>query len=77
MKKYGSLVQDIHENSVVVRFALGRTEDFKVEVGLHQGSALSPFLFALVMDRFTDEVRQESPWTLMFADDTVICSESR
>lgn len=34
---------------------------FKVEVGLHQGSTLSPFLFALVMDRLTDEVRQESP----------------
>ena len=31
-----------------------------VEVGLHQGLALSLFLFALVMDRLTDEVRQES-----------------
>ena len=28
-------------------------------------------------DKLTDEVRQESPWTAMFADDTVICSESR
>ncbi|KAK2922282.1 hypothetical protein Q8A73_001767 [Channa argus] len=41
------------------------------------GSVLTPFLFALVMDRLTDEVRQESPWTMMFADDIVICSESR
>ncbi|KAF7692744.1 hypothetical protein HF521_010354, partial [Silurus meridionalis] len=31
----------------------------------------------LVMDRFTDEVRQEPPWTMMFADDIVICGESR
>ena len=53
------------------------TEEFKVEVGLNQGSALSPLLFAMVMDRPTDEVRQESPWIMMFADDTVICSESR
>jgi hypothetical protein len=44
-------------------------------VGLHQGSALSPFLFAMVMDRLTDKVRHESPWNKMFADDTVICSE--
>ena len=38
---------------------------------------MSPFLFALVMDRLTDEIRQQSPWTMMFADDIVICSESR
>lgn len=42
-----------------------------------QGSALSLFLFALVMDMLADEARQESPWTEMFADDIVICSECR
>ncbi|KAK3516035.1 hypothetical protein QTP70_002420 [Hemibagrus guttatus] len=46
-----------------------REEEFKVEVGLHQGSALSPFLFAIVMDQLSEEVRQESPWIMMFADD--------
>ncbi|KAK3533150.1 hypothetical protein QTP70_011138 [Hemibagrus guttatus] len=30
-----------------------------------------------VMDQLSEEVRQESPWTVMFADDIVICSESR
>ncbi|KAK3528895.1 hypothetical protein QTP70_012072 [Hemibagrus guttatus] len=39
-------------------------EEFKVEVGLHQGSALSPFLFAIVMDQLSEEVRQESQMTL-------------
>ena len=42
-----------------------------MEVGLHQGSVLSPFLFAVAMDRMTDEARQESPWTLMLAEDIV------
>ncbi|KAJ8335035.1 hypothetical protein SKAU_G00406740 [Synaphobranchus kaupii] len=27
--------------------------------------------------RLTDKIRQESPWTMTFADDIVICSESR
>ncbi|KAK3549916.1 hypothetical protein QTP86_015535 [Hemibagrus guttatus] len=68
----------VYERSrTVVRCAVGQTEEFKVEVGLHQGSALSPFLFAMVMDQLSEEVRQESPWTMMFADNIVICSESR
>ncbi|KAK3528113.1 hypothetical protein QTP86_023836 [Hemibagrus guttatus] len=77
-EKYVRVVQDMYERSRrVVRCAVGQTEEFKVEVGLHQGSALSPFLFAMVMDQLSEEVRQESPWTMMFADDIVICSESR
>ncbi|KAK3562165.1 hypothetical protein QTP86_030166 [Hemibagrus guttatus] len=40
--------------------------------------ALPPGSYAsLVMDQLSEEVRQESPWTMMFADDIVICSESR
>ncbi|KAK3542903.1 hypothetical protein QTP70_006523 [Hemibagrus guttatus] len=77
-EKYVRVVQDMYERSrTVVRCAVGQTEEFKVEVGLRQGSALSPFLFAIVMDQLSEEVRQESPWTMMFADDIVICSESR
>ncbi|KAK3552394.1 hypothetical protein QTP86_011626 [Hemibagrus guttatus] len=77
-EKYVRVVQDMYERSrTVVRCAVGQTEEFNVEVGLHQGSALSPFLFAIVMDQLSEEVRQESPWTMMFADDIVICSGSR
>ncbi|KAK3565343.1 hypothetical protein QTP86_006571 [Hemibagrus guttatus] len=77
-EKYVRVVQDMYERSrTVVRCFVGQTEEFKVEVGLHQGSALSPFLFAIVMDQLSEEVRQESPWTMMFADDIVIYSESR
>ncbi|KAK3553084.1 hypothetical protein QTP86_031352, partial [Hemibagrus guttatus] len=77
-ENYVRVVQDMYERSrTVVRCAVGQTEEFNVEVGLHQGSALSPFLFAIVMDQLSEEVRQESPWTMMLADDIVICSESR
>ena len=29
------------------------------------------------MDRLTDEVRRELPWTMLFADDIVICEETK
>lgn len=50
--------EDMYEVSVtVVRWPVRVTDGFKVEVGLHQGSALSPFLFAMVIDRLMDEIR--------------------
>ena len=77
-EKYVRVVKDMYDNSeTAVRCAAGTTMGFKVEVGLHQGSALSPFLFALLMDRLTDEIRQESPGIMLFADDIVICRKSR
>ena len=63
-EKYVRIVQDMYDASTVVRCAVGVTERFDVKVGLHQGSALSPCLFAMVMDRMTDEIREEAPWTL-------------
>ena len=50
---------------------------FRDQVLLHQGSSLSPFLFAVIMDRLTDEVRRKPSWTMLFADDIVICEETR
>ena len=56
VEKYVQLVQDMYEGSeTVVRCAVGTIESFKVKVGLHQGSALGPFLFAVIMDRLTNE----------------------
>ena len=77
-EKYVRIVQDMYDGSTTaVRCAVGVTEGFEVKVGLHQGSALSPCLFAMMMDRMTDEIREAAPWTMMFADDIVICSESK
>ena len=78
VEKYVQLVQDMYEGSeTVVRCAIGTTESFKIKIGLPQGSALSPFLFAVIMDRLTDEVSREPPWMMLFADDIVICEETR
>ena len=78
-EKYVRIVQVncmYDDSTTAVRCAVGVTEGFEVNVWLHQGSALRPCLFAMVMDRMTDEMREEAPWTMMFADDIVICSES-
>ena len=54
-EKYTRLVKDMyHQCESVVRCAAGTSEPFAVEVGLHQGSAFSPFLFAIMIDGFTD-----------------------
>ncbi|XP_037804444.1 uncharacterized protein LOC119598731 [Penaeus monodon] len=51
-EKYFSVVKDMYEESITsVRRVAGTTEGFRVKVGLHQGSPLSPFLFALVTGR--------------------------
>ena len=52
-------------------------DGFRVELGLHKGSAVAPFLFAMVMARLTYKVRQESLWMTMFADGILIFSENR
>lgn len=76
-EEYAGVVQDVYEGRVtVVRCAAGEMDGFKAEVGLHQGSTLSPFLFAIVMDSLMNEIRRGSPWTTMFADNIVSCCES-
>lgn len=60
----------------MVRYEVGVTDGFTVGVGLHQGSALSPLLFAMEVDTLKDEVRLESSWIMVFVDDVVICSEN-
>ena len=76
-EKYIRLIQDMYENCKTrVRCAVGTTTDFYVKVGLHQGSALSPFLFVIVMDSLTEQIQKVAPWDMMFADDVALCGNS-
>ncbi len=77
-EKYIILVKDLyHQCETVVRCAAGTGEPFAVEVGLHKGSAFSPFLFAIIMDSLTENIRKEAPWQMMFADDVVLCAREK
>ena len=56
---------------------VGNNRSIQGGSGTCQGSALSPFLFAIVMDTVTDNIRKEAPWSMMFADDVVLCCEEK
>jgi len=47
-----------------------------VEVGVHQGSVLSPLLFAIVVDVVTKCTRKGLMNEILYADDLVLTSES-
>ena len=66
-------------NNVVtsVRTNDGNTDYFPIKIGLHQGSALSPYLFALVMDEVTRNIQRDIPWCMLFVDDVVLVDESQ
>ena len=77
-EKYVRITQDMYERAEAnVKSSVGLTESFPVNVGLHQGSALSPYLFDLVMDVVSQGIRDQSPWCMLFADDIVLCSTRR
>ena len=47
----------VNTNSRVKTF-IGTSKEFEIKVGVHQGSALSPLLFILVMEEATRECRK-------------------
>jgi hypothetical protein len=76
--KYIILIKDMYDNVVTsVRTSDADTNDFPINIGLHQGSALSPYLFALVMDEVTRDIQGGIPWCMLFTDDVVLMDESR
>jgi len=52
------------------------SSSFEVKVGMHQGSALSPLLFVIVMEAISIEFRVALPWELLYADDLVVIVET-
>ena len=50
----------------------GCSNGFAVKVGMHQGSAVSPLLFVIVMEALSREFRVALPWELLYADDLVV-----
>ena len=55
----------------------GLTDEFSITIGLHQGSALSSFVFAIVMDEITKCIHEDIPWCMLFANDIVLIDETK
>ena len=52
------------------------SDEFKVKVGIHQGSVLPPILFAVVVDVVTEFPKDGALSELLHADDLVLMSET-
>jgi len=60
----------------VVRTVYGNSKCFKEKAGMHQGSALSPLLFVIVMEAISREYRVALIWKLLYADDLIVIVEN-
>lgn len=63
--------------SSAVRCPMGISPPFAINVGVHQGSALSPLLFILCMDTVTADLQTPHPWSLLYADDVLLADLQR
>ena len=59
-----------------VRVGSGLSEEFSVKVGVHQGSVLSPLLFAMVIDEATKNARNGWMKQILYADNLVLMGET-
>jgi len=70
VSKHLLILTDIYAGAkTVVRTVYGNSNGFEVKLGMHQGSALSPLLFVIVMEGLSTEFRVASPWALLYTDD--------
>ena len=71
-------VNDMYDGVVTnIRICGGITSDFSITIGLHQESALSPLLFAILIVELTRAIQDEIPWRMLFADDIILVNETR
>jgi hypothetical protein len=76
--KYITLIKNMYDNVVTsVRTSDKDTNNFSINIGLYQGSALSPYLFIFVMDEIRRDIQYGFPWCMLFVADVVLVDESR
>ena len=77
MRSLVRAVMSLYDNAKTrVRVGSAYSEEFKVKVGVHQGSVLSPLLFAIVVDVITENARRGVVNESLYADDLILMSET-
>ena len=70
-------VMSLYEGSrTKVRVGSGLSEEFRVRVGVHQGSVISPLIFGVVVDAVTEYARKRLLNEILYACDLVLMSEN-
>jgi Reverse transcriptase (RNA-dependent DNA polymerase) len=76
--KYVTLIKDMYTNIMTcVKVCDDESDTFSIKIGLHQGSALSSYIFTLVMDDITKDIQGDIPWCMLLAHDMMLIDESR
>ena len=64
--KYVNIIRDMYKRVVTnVRTCGGLTNEFSITIGVHQGLALSHFLFVIIMDEITKSLHKEIPGCML------------
>ena len=62
---YINIIRDMYTGCKTSAMAsAGMTKGIEIGVGLHQGSALSPLLFVIIIDVITEEIEEGTPWAM-------------
>ena len=68
----------MYNNSIISIRILGEeTREFVICIGLHQGLAVSLYLFALVMHGLTKHIQDQITWCMLFVDDVILVDTCR
>uniref|UniRef100_A0A914XN93 Reverse transcriptase domain-containing protein n=1 Tax=Plectus sambesii TaxID=2011161 RepID=A0A914XN93_9BILA len=77
-EQYVCIIQDMYSKAqAAVQTCYGKSAAFPVTVGVHQGSALSLYLFIAVLNVICEDLLEPAPWTMLYADDIVLGSRDQ